>query len=77
MDADGREEGIRGGYGTIIPVGDLAVLWPGESKFTRQIVRHLDDLDLRFIFVDGNHDVHPKLRALPRKWTGSGLSATG
>lgn len=60
------------GYRTIIHVGDLAVLWPGGQQFTRRLVRHLEELDLRVIFVDGNHDVHPKLRALPRNAEGFG-----
>jgi predicted phosphodiesterase len=60
------------GYRTLIHVGDLAVLWPGEQQFTRRLVRCLRELDLRLIFVDGNHDVHPKLRALPRNADGFG-----
>lgn len=53
---------------TIIHVGDLAVLWPAANdndKFTKVLKRRLDEHNLTLVFVDGNHDVHPKLRALP------------
>jgi hypothetical protein len=63
----------RDGYKVIVHVGDLAVLWPGASKFTRVLVRLLDELGLVFIFADGNHDVHPSLRALPLNEDGFGV----
>lgn len=62
----------RDGYKVIVHVGDLKVLWydeypdyPEPGAFTAELARLLEELGLAFIFVDGNHDVHPKLRALP------------
>ncbi|HEX9086143.1 MAG TPA: metallophosphoesterase family protein [Arthrobacter sp.] len=61
------------GHKVIVHVGDLAVLWPGASKFTTILKRLLEELDLLFIFADGNHDVHPALRALPLNADGFGV----
>lgn len=70
----------RDGYTVVIHVGDLKVLWPDEypdypepGAFTADLARLLDDLGMVFIFVDGNHDVHPKLRALPVNADGFGV----
>ena len=41
------------GHRVIVHVGDLAVLWPGASKFTTGLKRLLEELDLVFIFADG------------------------
>lgn len=51
----------------ILQVGDLAVLWPGrdKGKFDRRLQQRLELRDMRFVFVDGNHDNHHELRLLP------------
>lgn len=51
----------------IMHVGDLGVLWPGrdKGKFERRLQERLELRDMQFIFVDGNHDNHHDLRALP------------
>lgn len=70
----------RDGYKVIVHVGDLKVLWedeypdyPEPGDFTAELARLLEDLGLVFIFIDGNHDVHPKLRALPVNTDGFGV----
>lgn len=66
----------RSGHKLLIHVGDLAVLWPAPNdndKFTKILKRRLDEYQLTLIFVDGNHDVHPKLRALPLNADGFGV----
>jgi predicted phosphodiesterase len=70
----------RDGHKVIVHVGDLKVLWadeysdyPEPGAFTAELARLLDDLGLVFIFIDGNHDVHPKLRALPLNAGGFGV----
>ncbi|WP_139005462.1 metallophosphoesterase [Arthrobacter crystallopoietes] len=51
----------------ILHVGDLAVLWPGrdKGKFDRRLQQRLELRDMKFVFVDGNHDNHHELRLLP------------
>lgn len=68
----------RDGFKVLIHVGDLKVLWydeypdyPEAGGFTAVLAQLLDELGLVFIFVDGNHDVHPKLRSLP--WNADGF----
>lgn len=66
----------RSGHKLLIHVGDLAVLWPAandDDKFTKILKRRLDEYGQWLIFADGNHDVHPKLRALPRNADGFGV----
>jgi predicted phosphodiesterase len=70
----------RDGHKVIVHVGDLKVLWadeypdyPEPGAFTAELAGLLDDLGLVFIFIDGNHDVHPKLRALPLNADGFGV----
>jgi hypothetical protein len=70
----------RDGYKAIFHVGDLKVLWPDEypdfpepGSFTAELVRNLAELGLVLVFVDGNHDVHPKLRGLPLNTDGFGV----
>jgi hypothetical protein len=70
----------RDGYKVIVHVGDLKVLWydeypdyPEAGAFTSELALLLDELGLVFIFVDGNHDVHPKLRALLPNADGFGV----
>lgn len=66
----------RSGHKMIVHCGDLAVLWPAPNdndKFTKVLRRRLDEHDLTLLFVDGNHDVHPKLRALPVNEDGFGV----
>lgn len=66
----------RNGFSTIIHVGDLAVLWPApndQDKFTKVLKKRLDEYGITLIFVDGNHDVHPRLRALPLNADGFGV----
>lgn len=69
----------RDGFKVIVHVGDLKVLWfdeyptyPEPGDFTADFAQLLEELDLVFIFVDGNHDVHPALRALPVNADGFG-----
>ncbi|WP_427019397.1 metallophosphoesterase family protein (plasmid) [Pseudarthrobacter sp. P1] len=66
-------QAARDGFTMIVHVGDLAVLWPGEMKFTHRLARLLDELGITMVFIDGNHDVHPKLRALPLNGAGFGI----
>ncbi|RAN79455.1 hypothetical protein B5P43_15595 [Bacillus sp. SRB_336] len=72
-------EAAKAGYKTILHVGDLAVLWPSgggpqtEDRFTMLLKRWLEQYDLRLLFADGNHDVHPRLRALPLNAEGFGV----
>jgi predicted phosphodiesterase len=70
----------RDGYKVIVHVGDLKVLWPDEypdfpepGGFTAQLDQGLEKLGLVLIFADGNHDVHPRLRSLPRNVDGFGV----
>lgn len=55
------------GADIILHVGDLAVLWPGrdKGKFDRRLQQRLELRDMHFAFIDGNHDNHHELRALP------------
>lgn len=63
----------------IIQVGDLGILWPSaggpqtESKFTTLLVRWLAEAGITLIFIDGNHDVHPRLRSLQLNSAGFGV----
>jgi predicted phosphodiesterase len=70
----------RDGYQVIVHVGDLKVLWydeypdyPEAGAFTAELAGLLEELGLVFIFIDGNHDAHPKLRALPLNTDGFGV----
>ncbi len=66
----------RDGFTTLIHVGDLAVLWLAandDDKFTRLLVRWPEKHAISMLFIDGNHDVHPKLRALPLNGEGFGV----
>lgn len=50
----------------LLHVGDLAVRWPGPKKgrFDKRLGQLLDDADIEFLFIDGNHDNHGELREL-------------
>jgi predicted phosphodiesterase len=50
----------------LLHVGDLAVRWPGPKKgrFDKRLGQLLDDADIEFLFIDGNHDNHAELREL-------------
>lgn len=50
----------------LLHVGDLAVRWPGPKKgrFDKRLGQLLDDADIEFLFIDGNHDNHKELREL-------------
>jgi Icc-related predicted phosphoesterase len=63
------------GVDTILQVGDLGVLWPGDvaNAFAFKLQRELDRHGVRLVFVDGNHDNHTALRALPRDTAGFGV----
>lgn len=70
----------RDGFKVFVHVGDLKVLWfdeyptyPELGDFTAELAGLLEDLGMVFIFVDGNHDVHPELRALPVNADGFGV----
>ena len=59
--------------GTLIICGDVACMWstrpadlPGLSAHDAAVVAGLAALPWRVLFVDGNHDAHPTLRAIPR-----------
>lgn len=50
-------------------------LMPGVDyyeKFTAELAGLLEELDLTMLFIDGNHDNHPALRALPIDENGFG-----
>lgn len=72
------EAAARLGIDTIVHVGDLAVLWPGDggSSFTFKLQRELARHSVRLVFVDGNHDNHTALRALPLDAGGFGVIST-
>ena len=63
----------QAGLDMLIHVGDLQVLWPGDEAFTDVLELFLEQYGVNMIFVDGNHDVHPRLRALPRGPGGFGI----
>lgn len=65
------------GYTHILHVGDLAVLWPGQIRFTDRLIHALWSYGMTLMFIDGNHDVHPKLRELPLNKDGFGIVTTG
>jgi predicted phosphodiesterase len=50
----------------LLHVGDLAVRWPGPKKgrFEKRLDQLLDEADIEFLFIDGNHDNHRELREL-------------
>ncbi|MFD1210750.1 metallophosphoesterase [Arthrobacter sp. GCM10027362] len=60
-------QAAKAGAERIFHVGDLAVLWPGRDKykFDRRIEQRLVENGIDLVFVDGNHDNHTELRALP------------
>lgn len=66
------------GIDTVLQLGDLGILWPGEvgSTFTFKLQRQLARRDVRLVFIDGNHDNHRALRALPRDGAGLGVVRT-
>lgn len=72
------EQAAALGIDTILHVGDLGVLWPGDTgnSFTFKLQRHLDRYGVWLPFVDGNHDNHTALRALPRGTDGFGVIST-
>lgn len=45
------------GIDTILHVGDLGILWPGDAgnSFTFKLQRHLNKHGVRLVLVDGNH----------------------
>jgi predicted phosphodiesterase len=51
----------------LLHVGDLAVRWPGPKKgrFDKRLGQLLEDAEIEFLFIDGNHDNHKELRELP------------
>ncbi|MFC0713681.1 metallophosphoesterase family protein [Cellulomonas biazotea] len=54
------------GIHTVLQVGDCGLLWPGRGDAaTRDIERACVEHDVRFAFIDGNHDPHARLRAVP------------
>lgn len=57
-----KSEGVH----LLLHVGDLAVRWPGPKKgrFDKRLGQLLDDADVEFLFIDGNHDNHEELREL-------------
>lgn len=63
------------GLDTILQVGDLGILWPGDvgNTFAFKVERELNRHGVRLVFVDGNHDNHTALRALPRDTAGFGV----
>lgn len=68
----------RTGHDTIIHVGDLKVLWPEDDGprgplFDRAVDRMLKKNGQTLIFIDGNHDNHTALRALPVNAGGFGV----
>ena len=59
---------------TLVICGDVACLWttrpadlPTLSPHDVGVVAGLTSLPWRVLFVDGNHDAHPTLEAIPRK----------
>ena len=59
---------------TLIICGDVACLWstrpealPTLSDHDAAVVKGLTSLPWRVLYVDGNHDAHPTLQAIPRR----------
>lgn len=59
------------------PLSDAEqVLMPGAKgydRFTLQLATLLEELEMTLLFIDGNHDNHPVLRALPLDENGFGI----
>lgn len=72
------DRAARLGINVIVHVGDLAALWPRDTgaSFTYKLQRMLQDADMYLVFIDGNHDNHTALRALPRDQDGFGVIST-
>ncbi len=72
------ERTAAAGIDTILHVGDLGILWPEDAgnSFTFKLQHHLDAQGVRLVLVDGNHDNHSALRALPRDAAGFGVVRT-
>lgn len=52
------------GVDEIIQVGDWGFIWKSTDQ-TRQVEQVLETFGMHMRFIDGNHDNHPRLRALP------------
>ncbi|MCQ9162995.1 metallophosphoesterase family protein [Arthrobacter sp. STN4] len=66
----------RAGHSRVIQVGDIGVHWSGLhhlDRYTEVLGKFLDRFDLQMIFIDGNHDNHLALRALPLDDEGFGV----
>ncbi|MCM3662619.1 metallophosphoesterase [Georgenia satyanarayanai] len=61
-----------GGVAMILQAGDAGFRWPGRAsgKFDRKVNRELSKLDLRMVYVDGNHDPHDMLAIAPQDHLG-------
>ena len=53
----------KAGARLIIQLGDFGIFWPAdpERTFERELMWELEKLGMTLIFIDGNHDNHPKL----------------
>ncbi len=49
---------------TIIQVGDWGYVWPGADQLAA-LLEILGNAGVSMRFIDGNHDDHPRLRAMP------------
>lgn len=56
----------KAGAKLIIQLGDFGIFWPQDPKreFEQQLMWELEKLGMTLIFLDGNHDNHPKLTQL-------------
>lgn len=54
------------GVNLLIHLGDFGFHWPGdEGQFEYRVHRRLEELDMRMVVIDGNHDNHTYLAGLP------------
>jgi predicted phosphohydrolase len=53
----------------VIIAGDFGVLWKGELDATEKWwIKWLNECPWTTLFIDGNHENFPRLKALPLKW---------
>lgn len=59
------DEAAARGARTIVVCGDVGLLWPGDREFTRKLEQACQRAGTVVCALDGNHDAHAALRALP------------
>lgn len=64
---DAVHSAARHGVRTVLQVGDFGARWPGKLKgrFESRLNFYLQQLDMKLIFIGGNHDNWAELETLP------------